>query len=210
MCPKCIGMVKIKKNFECIGCNLSSSLGKTCIECRDTNSIDQLLVVLDYNQSLVVKIIKTFKYRLVKDMADIIAPIIKKYLVWLSLNKRLNILSDNPVITPIPLHSRRLNWRGFNQSELIARSLADILNTGINPNILIRTRAVDPQAEIIKREERLKNIGNAFELREGSCAGKTFILVDDVCTTGATLNECARLLKNSGALKVIGLVIARG
>ena len=77
--------------------------------------------------------------------------------------------------------------------------------------VLIRTSVSKPQAEIDKKDERLENMSNQFKVSNNEkIKGKTLLLIDDVCTTGATLNECARILKEAGAKKVIGFVIARG
>ncbi|MDP3792106.1 MAG: phosphoribosyltransferase family protein [bacterium] len=211
VCKKCLKNIQVKKQFECIGCKINSSLGETCLKCRKDNYIDQLLIVTDYNNPSVVKIIKAFKYRFVTDMIEPISLFLKKYIFWLSAQRKYKINSDNPIIVPVPLFYRRLNWRGFNQAELIASSLADMLQTYYQPNTLLRIRGSKPQADISEKIDRLKNPTNIFKLNKDMSVGnKTMILVDDICTTGATLNECARILKESGAKKIIGFVIARG
>lgn len=211
ICEKCLKIIPIKKRFECIGCKSNSRLGQTCFNCKRVNHLDQLLIATDYNHSLVVKIIKTFKYRFVLNMIGPISLLLKKYVIWLSTNKKHNLNSDNPLIISVPLFYRRLNWRGFNQAELIAKSLADMLQAHCQPNILLRTKESKPQADISEKSERLKNPVNIFKLTENEFVkDKTIILTDDICTTGATLNECARILKEAGAKKVIGFVIARG
>lgn len=130
---------------------------------------------------------------------------------FLAKEKHFNILADNPTIIPIPLHYRRLNWRGFNQAEIIAETISEITNLRTENTVLIRSSTSRPQAEIDKKNERLKNMDNQFKVfTDEKARGKTLLLVDDICTTGATLNECARVLKKAGAKKVIGFVIARG
>lgn len=211
LCKKCIRSIKIKKQFECIVCKSSSPLGQTCHNCKISNHLDQLLIVADYNNPLVVKIVKTFKYRLVTDLIEPISLLLKKYIIWLSTQKKYNLNFDNPLIIPIPLFYRRFNWRGFNQAELIAKSLADMIQQDYQPNILLRIKESKPQADISEKTERLKNPNNVFRISDNiSFKDKTIILVDDICTTGATLNECAKILKEAGAKKVIGLVFARG
>ena len=211
ICSKCLRSIQIKKQFECIGCKTNFSLGQTCLNCRKDNHIDQLLIATNYNNPLVVKIIKAFKYRFVTNMIGPISLIFKKYIYWLSTQKKYIITADNPVIIPIPLFYRRLNWRGFNQSELIAESLADILQRDYRPDILLRVKGSKPQADISEKTERLKNPIKIFQVKNmGLIREKTVLLVDDICTTGATLNECARILKEAGAKKVTGLVFARG
>ena len=210
-CKKCLGLISVNSKFECIGCKRRVILGKTCPSCQSSNQIDRLLVVSDYENASVVKIIKTLKYRFIREMAVPISLLIKKYIIWLGSKKKFNILAENPIIVPVPLHRRRLNWRGFNQADLIATSLSEVLNCDIQTSTLTREMMTKPQADIQKRETRLENIKEAFKLADmEEIKDRTILLVDDVCTTGATLNECAKVLKEHGALKVIGLVFARG
>ncbi|MDP3697622.1 MAG: phosphoribosyltransferase family protein [Candidatus Taylorbacteria bacterium] len=211
MCKKCLKKLPVKENFECIGCKASTPLGKTCINCRDTESVDQLLIVSDYKNPAIVKIIKLLKYRFVTEAIKPISIMMKRYIYRMTKYKKLNILEEEPVITFVPLRHDRLNWRGFNQAELIAKALADIVQQAVRSDVILRIKSSKPQAEIKEREERLKKPRGVFGVIDGAgIAGKTIILVDDVCTTGATLNECARILKEAGAKKVIGFVIARG
>lgn len=211
ICRKCLASISTNNQSECIGCKNKIGMGKTCFKCKDTNYIDQLLIVLDYKNPIVVQIIKCLKYRLVREIINPLSILIKKYILNLSREKKLNILEKNPIIIPVPLHPRRLNWRGFNQSELIAQSLSDIIQCPVQINSLRRIKKSKPQADIKERVERLKEPIGIFRLVNSEpIRNNVVILVDDVCTTGATLNECARVLKESKAKKVIGFVIARG
>lgn len=211
VCKKCTESLPIKQNFECIGCKTSTPLGKTCINCRNIHPIDQLFVVSDYNNPLVVNIIKLLKYKFVTEAIRPISTMIRKYIYRMGKYKKLNILEEEPVITFVPIRYTRLNWRGFNQAELIAQALADITQQTVRPDIITRIKSSKPQAEIKEREERLIKPQGAFRILDGDkIKNKAIILVDDVCTTGATLNECAKLLKDNGAKKVMGFVIARG
>jgi predicted amidophosphoribosyltransferase len=79
------------------------------------------------------------------------------------------------------------------------------------PDLLFRNKMTAPQADLAERQERLGNVANIFTLNPmHAVAGRTVVLVDDICTTGATLSECARVLKSAGVKKVIALVVARG
>jgi ComF family protein len=121
------------------------------------------------------------------------------------------------IIVPVPLHPRRMRSRGFNQAYLLARkAMAD----GVYQNsctkvphlvkkLLVRVRATRPQTGL-GRDLRRKNIRNAFKVTcKEDVKGKSVLLVDDVYTTGATVNECARILKRSGANQVVVLSLAR-
>jgi len=173
--------------------------------------MDQLLIVADYKNPLLEKSLKFFKYRFISDMERPLSVLMKRYLKWLTLDKKFNVFESNPLLVPIPLHPRRLNWRGFNQSELLAKDLADTFQMEMADDVIERTVNTIPQVDIKEREERLKNLNGIFEIKNGSrIVGREILLIDDVCTTGATLNECARALKANGASKVVALVIARG
>lgn len=211
LCQGCIRQIPINNSGECIGCKQKSLLGKTCRICKKSNWLDQLLIASDYKNDLVVKAIKTFKYRFIQEMAEPLSIILKKYITRLNKDNKFSILSDSPIIIPIPLHSLRLNWRGFNQADLIAKLFAQSIQTNTHTDIITRIKKSKPQADIKQKDDRLKNLKYKFRVTGSSkIKNKTVILIDDICTTGATLNECARILKEAGAQKVVGLVVARG
>ncbi len=227
VCRGCLGTIAVKKTFECIGCKRNTPFGQTCYLCANrvprrakappgnhseqTNSVDQLLIAADYKEPLVERSLKFLKYKFITDLSGPLSVLVKRYLKWLSLNKKLNVFEDNPLLVPVPLHQRRLNWRGFNQSQLLAKNISDAFQMEMAEGVIVRPINTLPQADIKERKERMKNLNGIFSVVDkNKVNGRKIILVDDVCTTGATLNECARVLKNNGATKVIGLVVARG
>lgn len=112
-------------------------------------------------------------------------------------------------VLPVPLHSTRYRDRGFNQSEEIGRHLSRMTGLAMSTGLLKRARPTPSQTRL-KRKERAENIKDAFECPDpAAMAGKCLLLVDDVYTTGATLNECARTLIESGARSVHCLTYAR-
>ncbi|MGL1861641.1 MAG: ComF family protein [Pseudodesulfovibrio sp.] len=111
-------------------------------------------------------------------------------------------------IIPVPLHTRRLLWRGFNQSTELALALGKALNRPVLKSGLIRTRHTIPQTQL-GMKDRQTNIKDAFAADEKGVRGKTILVVDDVYTTGATLTECTRTLNRAGASGVDVLVVAR-
>ena len=108
----------------------------------------------------------------------------------------------------VPLHPARQRQRGFNQSELLARDLRKRLALGQPPGSLIRTRATPPQVGH-DRLWRLENVKGAFAWLGKDLGGKPLLVVDDVATTGATLEACAAALKAGGSGPVIGVSVAR-
>ena len=115
-----------------------------------------------------------------------------------------NIPISFDFLVPVPIHKKRLEKRGFNQAELLAKNL-----TWNYKNILIRTKNTKPQADLGK-EERMGNVENAFSvIHDVEVAGKTVLLIDDVYTTGSTLENCAEVLIKAEAKKVYGLTWAQ-
>ena len=115
------------------------------------------------------------------------------------------------MIVPVPLDSRRERERGFNQALIIAQMLSglNLKNTPQIKKVLAKKKRTLPQSQL-KREERLNNLENVFSLRQrGAVRGKQVLLVDDIFTTGTTINECARILKEDGAERVDFFTIAR-
>ena len=105
-------------------------------------------------------------------------------------------------LIPVPLHPTRKRERGFNQSGEIARHFSRIVGIPVAQHWLLRTRPTKVQAGLTRRERR-HNVSGAFAMsKQADVDGKTVLVIDDVFTTGATLNECARILRQSGATKL--------
>ena len=113
------------------------------------------------------------------------------------------------LIIPVPLHRSRLRQRGFNQAVLLGKVLARHLSLPLIPDALTRTRATEPQIELSAAERR-ENVKGAFAVKKPErIAGKRILLLDDVMTTGSTMNECAKELKKAGAAAVVAVTTAR-
>jgi len=114
------------------------------------------------------------------------------------------------LIVPVPLHRRRRAERGYNQSELLAKYISSKLNIPLDYKNLIRMKSTKLQTKL-SRNERQKNIKNAFSVKDkGVFMNKRILLVDDIFTTGATVNECSKTLLENGAREVIVVTIATG
>jgi ComF family protein len=112
------------------------------------------------------------------------------------------------VLVPVPLHRKRWRERGYNQSGLLARGLSRLTSLPVVDDCLVRQRYTPPQARTANVSERQSNVTAAFTCRDGRLRGKQVLLIDDVSTSGATLNACAGALKSAGAASVWGLVMA--
>ncbi|MBO5179877.1 MAG: ComF family protein [Clostridia bacterium] len=137
----------------------------------------------------------------------------KKYL-YLSLSERLVKLLNRyskeiDFIIPVPIHFMRSFERGYNQSMLIAQFIAQKMNIELRNNILKKVHNNKPQS-ILSASKRKKNVSNVYIVKNSNAIrGKTILLIDDIYTTGATVNECSRILKENGAKKIIVATIAK-
>ncbi|HNW96682.1 MAG TPA: ComF family protein [Candidatus Paceibacterota bacterium] len=216
LCSKCLAKIPINSGLFCPICfkRLDRAENKKCSHSAKKSFLDFLGYATYYEITPVKTLIHNYKYRFAKSIARTLSDIIIIY-----LKRSLNDW-NNWVIIPIPLHRSRLNWRGFNQAEEIAKIINQKFNWPILNGILIRKKKTAEQAEIKKREKRQENLKDAFGLspvknsnnKSSSTQiieGKKIILLDDVYTTGTTLEEAAKILKSAGAKKIIGLVIAK-
>jgi competence protein ComFC len=144
--------------------------------------------------------IHELKYRNLRALAAPLAGLLHDYLL------------ANPVpgevLVPVPLHRKRWRERGYNQSSLLARELGKLTDLPVVADCLVRQQHTPPQARAASVGERQRNVAGAFTCRDGRLRGKQVLLIDDVTTSGATLNTCAGALKSSGAASVWGLVMA--
>ena len=145
--------------------------------------------------------IHQLKYQNIRALVVPLAKLLQDYL-------RTNaVLAD--ILVPVPMHQKRLRERGYNQSGLLARELGKLTNLPVVDDCLIRQRHTPPQARTSTVDERRSNIADAFVCRDQRLRDKQVLLIDDVATSGNTLDACAAALKASGATSVWGLVMAR-
>lgn len=142
-------------------------------------------------------IIHKLKYDNRADLAKLLGGRIYKCI----LDKEIEV----DIITWVPIHSKRLKTRGYDQARLMAEDVASRLNLSC-AKLVDRTRETKPQYNLGK-EERIENISGAFEFCGENIAGKRIILIDDICTTGTTMSECVKLIENAGG-EVLKLAFA--
>ena len=194
--------------LSCLHCGRDEEL--LCSRCRQkltlqpqelpSIALDKILVAADYESPVIQTIIKGYKYDNLPQLASYLAPL---------LIQRLQLAKPLPEleIIPVPLHRQRLRQREYNQSELLARALATNYCWPVNLG-LRRIRPTRAQARL-NRQQRLKNLHQAFVYQGAPLAGKHVLLLDDVITTGATMETAAAQLRRHKPAYIWGLALAR-
>ncbi len=209
-CPVCLTAIPETEYQECPICRQPyQKNGATCRDCRKATALDGLFIARPYRHRLIQKLVFALKYRFIDSAADPLAALLAE-----SVSRHPLPLPD--LVIPVPLHPRRLRFRGFNQAEMLAQKLMQRLLPGspipVRSDILQRIRFTKPQIKTDSKSERLANLSDAFAVPlevAGPLVGKSLWIIDDVATTAATLDECARTLKTAGAKSVWGVVVAR-
>lgn len=145
--------------------------------------------------------IHELKYRNLRAIAPLLGQ-------WLNDYRAANQLPGE-VLVPVPLHRKRLRERGYNQSRLLALEMGKLSGLPVIDGCLVRERNTAPQARTANVNQRRENVADAFICRDRRLEDKAVLLIDDVATSGATLDACARALKTSGAGPVWGLALAK-
>ena len=145
--------------------------------------------------------IHQLKYRNLRTVAAPLGQLLKNYMVIHPI--------PGEVLVPVPLHPKRLKERGYNQSALLAHELSKLTDLPIIEDCLVRQQPTPPQAKTASVEERRNNVSEAFTCVSDGLRDRQVIIIDDVSTSGATLNACAQALKAAGVASVWGLVMAR-
>ena len=209
LCQDCMNILETRDVASCPVCLRRVIDFRTCPSCKNKTNLSGLFWALSYEKPLVKKIIHQYKYGpLIRELAMPLANIIISHLLLVETDKN-NFLNDF-VLVPLPLHNKRKKWRGFDQALELSKEIGNYFDMPVLDNVLIRQKETPPQAELGK-EDRAENIKNAFSCQnQNLIKNKKIFLVDDVYTTGATMKEATKTLKQNGAKEVWGLVIARG
>lgn len=204
---------------KCYGCGaVDTWLCRKCFDCLETyqgqlprnlENPSDLIIAGEYQDNLLNTLITAFKFGFNQELARPLAAFLikaldKKILLEnLSGNNLANIL-----IVPLPLHKTRLNWRGFNQSELLAREINHYYNWPLSLD-LVKIKKTLVQSEL-DETARLANQDGAFKWTGANLNGQTIMLLDDIITSGATMNEAEKVLLAAGAKRVIKTAVAKG
>ena len=207
LCQDCQSLLEISQYQYCL-CPKPKRLfqGGKCKDCR-SKKLDGLYFAIPYQSPLIKELIQKFKYHpFAKELAETLSFLIITH--FQLLDNKPNF--SNFILTPIPLSEKRLKWRGFNQSIEIAREVSKSLKLPLVSNCLIRIKNTHPQVEL-GAEARKENVKDIFVCQDKKeILGKKILLIDDLYTTGATMEEAARVLKKAGVKKVYVLALAKG
>ncbi|MGI6496245.1 MAG: double zinc ribbon domain-containing protein [Kiritimatiellia bacterium] len=193
VCARC-GAIPVgnvgNRDFTCGTCrNARPAFDRARSAARFAGGVRDMILAFKYNHATWLR----------EDLADLLEGCVRA---------RLDA-GEIDVVAPVPLHPSRLRSRTYNQSDLLARSLARRLDCPYRPDLLARTRATSTQTRLGAGGRRL-NVRDAFALSEPEWAsGRTILLVDDVMTTGATLHECARILRAASPVRIWCATLAR-
>lgn len=221
-CLLCRGFILTYKHGHfCIDCleKFSFSNGPMCLKCgilfKSQNggnhlcgrciawktSFDRARALGTY-EGVLRKAIHSFKYDKESMLANPLGKLLSEY------GSRLLNKEEYNLIIPVPLHPQRLRQRGFNQSLMLAKKISEAWQVKVCAECLKRIKWTIPQT-MLPVNERQRNVKGAFSCSDSAVRGKKVLLVDDVYTSGSTVNECANVLKKHGVLQVDVLILAR-
>jgi ComF family protein len=205
LCDNCIAsQLKTVGVFSCPVCHKVTAQGQCCLDCRDKSNITSHIAIMPYQEhALIAQLLHTLKYQFAESILPVFDHCVQEF-----VQKNSAWFSGIGMIIPIPLHRRRFAERGFNQAEKLAELLVKHTGILLSTTAVSRCRTTKQQATLGK-SEREDNVHEAFFAND-SLAGKTVLLVDDVFTTGSTMQSCAAAVRARGAAEVRGWTVARG
>lgn len=205
VCPACVEKLKPLEGPRCLKCGkgLENSETEYCGDCREGNHFfDQGLGILPYDDKMKASIMQ-YKYHGRREYSDFYAAAL---VYWGS--KSISRWRPQAII-PVPLHPKKKRMRGFNQAALLAKPLGEHFGIPVYENWVFRVRKTIPQKELSARERR-KNMESAFGAEPAPQGIRRVLLVDDIYTTGSTVDAISRILKEQGIEKVYFLTVCIG
>lgn len=201
ICATCQRKLPRIMEDTCPVCGRQQPEGELCHTCLNSRpAIDSIHAPFRF-EGLIRQAVHKFKYQNLRALDAPLACFMNEYLAKHPLEAN--------AIMPVPLHPKRLRQRGYNQSHLLALKLGKLSGLPVNDNYLLRQRPTPPQTETTSVKQRRANVAGAFTCAKEKLDGQHILLIDDVATSGATLDTCAAALKLNGAASVRALTLAR-
>lgn len=201
ICPSCLNSLPRIQPPICPLCGKPQAQAALCPGCWGWRpALDGIRSPFSF-EGVVRQAVHSLKYRNLRAVAQPLGVLMAQYL-------GSNALPAD-VLVPVPLHEKRLRERGYNQSALLARHISEAGGLPLEEASLVRRKDTPPQARTTSVEQRRENVAAAFAAGRRAFRGRRVLLIDDVCTSGATLDACAAGLKRAGAAAVWGLTLAR-
>lgn len=200
MCDDCYAKIEKPVRQICQKCSEPITRGVICNRCRKIPPHYSTLISLGFYSGTLRDAILTLKYKRNIGIGVFFAEPLSKII----LNQGWKI----DLVTAVPLSVRRKRERGYNQAEVLAKPLAQRLGWGYSNQLVHRKKETNSQVGLNLRERQL-NMLNAFEAINGDFSGKTILIVDDVATTGSTMDACAKVLLEAGCKEVFGLTLGK-
>ncbi|MFH0840572.1 MAG: double zinc ribbon domain-containing protein [bacterium] len=208
LCNDCLRKIIWQPHQKCLNCGEINQSGEFCKDCSLYYELDGLLSASNYD-GVIKDLIKTCKYNFAEPVGKVLGNLLILFIGSLAGQRQIHpklLPWSNNLLVPVPLARKRYNWRGFNQAKVIAEQFGNYFNLEVVDSLHREHRKAQAT---LSRQERRQNLKNIFSWTGEDLIGKNIILIDDVATTGVTLNECAKALKKKRAKQVWGLVIAK-
>jgi ComF family protein len=216
--------IKYTKNFlleilfptKCLGCGIDNEI--ICNKClaqirsaeRETDK--NILAAYDYRDPTIKKAIWELKYHHKRYLGEKLGQLLYETLIEDIGDLRIEVPGRSIIIIPTPISNKKTKLRGYNQALSIAKGFRNYAPAGvfeIKDKIIYKKVDNIPQARITERKRRLENVKGVFDIKNPEVVkGRTIIVIDDVTTTGGTINEIMKILKKHGAKKVVGFAVA--
>ncbi|MBI4333395.1 MAG: ComF family protein [Chloroflexi bacterium] len=200
-CASCRRKLPYIRGPVCSRCGKPGAGAGTCADCHNSPpAVDAIRAPFIFD-GIIRSAIHQFKYKDIRALAHPLAEFLFACIQEHGLSPC--------VLVPVPLHRNKLKGRGYNQAELLALALGKLTGWAVESGALLRLKDAGPQARTGSARERSRNVQGAFSCRDGRLKGKAVLLIDDVCTTGATLSACAQELKKLPVASVGAMAVAR-
>jgi len=201
LCARCSDTLPVRSAPLCPHCDIRVPGGTLSIRCRRVLKVSRIAIPSPYEHPMVKASIDELKYKGMKDLAEPLGKLLSD-----GIGSQLGGMPLNAVLVPVPLHPERERKRGFNQARLLAHVAGGLLDVPVS-EIMVRTRNTPKQVKL-SAHARKENLTNAFSARIND-SKKTYIIIDDVMTTGSTIRTCAQALRKAGAKTIWAASVAQ-